>query len=143
MSRTKRPFTDEEVTALSRNPYTYKVTSTRIQFTAEFKEDFWQKHLQGESCNQILEELGYDPKVLGKYRVYAIKKHIEEQVNSPEGIHTGYRQYRRRSGDITEIEDLPPDKAFARMQNEIIYLRQELEFIKKIIKSDSDTDQRQ
>lgn len=90
MSRTKFLFTEEAVAALSNNPYTYKVTSTRIQFTAEFKEKFWQKHLKGESCHQILRDLGYDPKMFGKYRVYAIKKHIEEQVNSPEGIHTGY-----------------------------------------------------
>ncbi len=143
MSRTKRPFTEEEVAALSNNPYTYKVTSTRIQFTAEFKEEFWQKYLKGESCQQILRALGYDPKMFGKYRVYAIKKHIEEQVNSPEGIHTGYRRYRRNPDNVAEIEDLPPDKAFARMQNEIIYLRQELEFIKKIIKSDNNSDQRQ
>ena len=41
------------------------------------------------------------------------------------------------------MEDLPTDKAYARMQNEIIYLRQELEFIKKIIKSDTETCLRQ
>jgi hypothetical protein len=32
---------------------------------------------------------------------------------------------------------MPPEEARAAMQREILYLRQELEFIKKIIKTDS------
>ncbi len=46
-------------------------------------------------------------------------------------IHTG----NTRKMQITAA--CPPEEAMAAMQCEVLYLRQELEFIKKIIKTDS------
>jgi len=36
-----RAFTQEQIKKLKTNPYTFKVTTNKLYFTAKFKEDFW------------------------------------------------------------------------------------------------------
>ena len=36
-------FTEEEMSILRKNPYTYKITPRHIYFTAEFKKEFLRK----------------------------------------------------------------------------------------------------
>ena len=142
MAKSKKPFTDKEMEILKKNPYTHRVTRHQIQFTAEFKEEFWASYKSGKCLRLIIQELGYDPDILGHRRIEGIAAHIREQSTSEDGFHTGYRKHRKKE-PLTNPENYPSDKALARMQNEIIYLRQELEFIKKIIKSDPRNGQRQ
>lgn len=52
------------------------------------------------------------------------------------GLHEGYHLHKRHPEDA-DYSRMPPEEARAAMQREILYLRQELEFIKKIIKTDS------
>jgi hypothetical protein len=42
-----RTFTEEQIRKLKKNPYTFKVTTKRLFFTAKFKEDFWIRYQAG------------------------------------------------------------------------------------------------
>ena len=84
---------------LRSNPYTYKVTTCQIFFTAEFKERFYQLRQEGLLLNEVITMLGYDPDVLEEKRH---RRHISSpsirpyakvrasRKESPRGhIHTG------------------------------------------------------
>ncbi len=130
----KRPFTESEQKQLKRNPYTYQVTAQEIHFTAEFKQAFWDLYRSGTSAVLAMRQLGYDTDLLGKERIRGIRTAVQRQALSPEGFRTGYKPYRRRR-QPESIDALPPDQTLKRMQSEITYLRQEMEFLKKLISS--------
>lgn len=97
----------EEIRILASNRYTYRITETTIRFTLEFKKEFLKRYKEGYSPTQIVTDLGYDASVLGKRRVEGIRDHIMKE------------------------------KAIEYIQNELVYLRQEVEFIKKIITAEN------
>lgn len=136
MSLAKKAFTEKEIRQLKANPYTYQVTPNKIQFTAEFKEGFWKRYQSGEPALRIVKELGYNPDVLGKIRISGIRQHIKNEITRFGEFHTGYPSARKAS-DPEQLKNAPPEQVISRLQNEIIYLRQELDFIKKIISSDN------
>ena len=78
---TVKRFTEQEKLLLRKNPYTYRVTDNMILLTVEFKETFWKLYIQGFSPVSIFRELGYDPDLLGQYRInnfaFKLKKAIE------------------------------------------------------------------
>ena len=127
MSASKKLFTPAEVEILSSNPYTLSVTSKTIRFTLAFKQAFWTKRQAGERLQDIYRDLGYDPGILGDVRIKTIAK---------EGLHENNSQQAYRP-DQVDYSGRPQNEAMVRMQHEILYLRQELEFIKKIIKPET------
>lgn len=137
----KKPFTENEQKLLKRNPYTYQVTAQEIHFTAEFKQAFWDLYRSGTSPVLVMRQLGYDTDLLGKERIRGIRAAVQRQALSPEGFRTGYKPYRKRRRPES-IDALPPDQTLKRMQSEITYLRQEMEFLKKLINSDGESRRR-
>lgn len=127
----KKPFTESEQKLLKRNPYTYQVTAQEIHFTAEFKQAFWDLYRSGTSPVLVIRQLGYDTDLLGKERIRGIRTAVQRQALSPEGFRTGYKPYRKRRRPES-IDALPPDQTLKRMQSEITYLRQEMEFLKNL-----------
>lgn len=124
-------FTGEEMEALRSNPYTLKVTQCQLSFTAEFKELFWKLYNEGMHPKDILLSLGYDPAVLGENRVNGIRMHIKEEFNK-QGVFSSGRRPRRTSAG--KGPDVPPDPAveIRQLRNEVEYLRQQVDFLKKI-----------
>ncbi len=121
----KKPFTDEEVRILLANPYTAKVTTTYISFTKEFKELFWKDYCSGLPAKTILHQYGYDPEIFGDIRIRGIvynlaKKRLKDPAN----------ELKPRSC----VSVNPDDSAAAikQLEHEVQYLRQEVEFLKKI-----------
>lgn len=135
-------FTDEEVTILEENKYTAFVSNSSIRFTLEFKEMFMKRKQEGIPARRIFKEAGYDVDILGICRIKNFAKRIPKEASSRDGLHEGYHTYRKRPED-TDYGKMPPEEAIVGMQREILYLRQELEFIKKIIKTDSTGGQKQ
>ncbi len=131
----RKYFSDKEIKILKANPYTYKVTPERIRFTAEFKEMFWAKYRSGFTAPAAIRELGYDPDMFGKERIRGIVKNISREANSEKGFHTG-NSYSKIKKISFEEDPIPPSQAVVRLRNEVLYLRQEMEFLKKIINSD-------
>ena len=130
----KKRFTPEEVRQLSENPYTLSVTESRISFTLEAKKKILELHGSGKSLRQTLTEMGYDVDVLGHGRMKSIIKNIQSEAESEEGLHQGYkREVKRKQLSTEELSNLGVDEvSVIKLRNEVVYLRAEVEFLKKI-----------
>ena len=124
----KKVFTTEEVEMLRNNPYTYAVTPHILSFTKEFKELFWKEYQAGEIPRQILEKHGYPADVLGKERIWGIAHTIKGQYYSEEGLREGSL----KKSPSADIDCKTTEETVKKLQNEVQYLRQEIEFLKKI-----------
>lgn len=135
-------FTNEEVKILKENKYTSFVSNSSIRFTLEFKEMFMERKREGIPARRIFKEAGYDVDILGTYRIKNFAKRIPREASAPCGLHEGYHVHKKHPEDA-DYSRIPPEEAMATMQREVVYLRQELDFIKKIIKTDSIGGQKQ
>lgn len=126
-------FTQKQIKELKANPYTHKVISDRIWFTAAFKEAFWIKYQVGNTPRKILQELGYDTSYLGQKRIDGIVQKIKKDVIAGKEFTEGSTRPNRAF--LKNLEDINSPQTLEHMQNELFYLRQEVEFLKKIIKS--------
>lgn len=131
---TNKKFTEAEIKKLSKNPHTLSVTENRISFTLEAKRTILEQYGVGKSMRQIVKDLDYDPDVLGKGRLKSIAKNIQSEAESEQGLHQGYnRTAKRKRLSTEEISELKGDDAsIIKLRNEVVYLRAEVEFLKKI-----------
>lgn len=123
-------YTKKQQKELGKNPYTYKVTENRIFFTKEFKKVFWIKYNAGMSPRAIIKELGYDLSYFSQGQIDNIVQHLRKKSIAGEEFPEGYVREKRPN-----IKLLPPDtspETIQQMQNEITYLKQEIEFLKKV-----------
>ncbi|MBQ3512104.1 MAG: hypothetical protein IJA30_07410 [Bacilli bacterium] len=126
-----KEYTKKEMKILEDNPYTLKVTKNKLSHTAEFKKIFWTKYQAGESPRKILTDLGYDTKMFGQKRIDSMVQRIKAEALSGNGFSEGSNRTKRMK--IISNEDFTPE-SFAKMQHEVLYLKQEVEFLKKITK---------
>ena len=134
-----RCFEPAVIVSLRSNPYTLSVTEKTITFTLTFKQKMLEGIQSGRSPFVMMEELGYDPEVFGETRIKGIAYHIVKEAESPEGLHEG-RRAARTARAVTEEEAAanPPSYVLRRLQAEVSYLRQEMEFLKKIIRAETE-----
>ena len=128
MANQWKMFTPEEVEILSENLWVKKVTPKLIRYTEEFKEEFLRQRKKGKSGRVILENLGFNPSILGEGRIiglratcrdYELKKRLREgTLEEPE--------FPVVSGSSTNAQ-------LKRMQHKMNYMEQQIEFIKKTI----------
>lgn len=132
-----RTFTQEQIKKLEKNPYTFKVTKSKLYFTAKFKEDFWISYQAGNAPRKIMQDLGYDLSLFTQKQIDNYVQRIKREVLSGQGFHEGENRERRVSMKATQEDELSSPQSIERMQNELLYLRQEVEFLKKIITADN------
>ena len=126
----KTHFTQEQIAQMSANPYTYQVTTNNLLFTKEFKELFWKEYCRGSSPREILRQCGYDTDLLGGGRISGIGQIIKKEAAIGNGFHDG----KRPSDPFKAPKDITCDAATIRkMQDELEYLRPEMDFLKKTI----------
>ncbi len=128
----RNTFTKREIQILKSNLYTYRVTESQIFYTKEFKEEFWRRYQEGETPRKIVEELGYDPDMLGTARLSGLQINIKKQALRPEGFTEGKGRKKSLKSGMYSVDYSPSDETVVKMQHEIMYLRQEVEFLKKI-----------
>ena len=127
----KHVFSTEVQRKLRQNPYTFRVSAKQIAFTKEFKQDFWRLYTQGGYTPEaILEMLGYDPKVFGRIRISGIQKHVKQAMESETGPYNGRRSKKRST--LSADDGYMVSDSLEEMRHEIQYLRQEVEYLKKI-----------
>ena len=126
---TRKIFSAEEQQLLRENPYTLKVTSRQIWFTKEFKVEFCKRYELGALPREVFVALGYDPKVVGDYRINSFQSRIRTRAMSGEEFTEGRAQ---RPRGLHSVSDKNDEATFIRIQHELLYLRQEVEFLKKI-----------
>lgn len=132
-----RKFTQEEMNILRANKYTYGVIPTVISFTSEFKQEFWYRLQQGKRGCDIVRELGYDPEMLGETRIQGIKQTVRSQAKSGVFKQGNDAVINTKRPDYSMLSDHQKIHA---LEREVLYLRQEIEFLKKIQKSNNRKD---
>lgn len=133
----RRTYTKEEQAILQKNPYTFKVTDNSLFFTAEFKRSFWASYQAGETPRTILRDRGYDLKMFTQSAIDSLTHRIKMEATSGKGFREGPATQRQRPA--AQAEDaisgelmLPTPENMQRIWNEVAYLRQQVEFIKKV-----------
>lgn len=124
-------FTKKEMETLASNRFTAKVTPRYIYYTLEFQNLFLSMYESGKNSAEIFSELGYDVEILGKSRVYTYPGLLRDKLGR-----TGIRRTRIRTtieapSDV-DYNTMPSMQSVAAMQHELLYLRQQLDFLKKI-----------
>lgn len=128
-----KEFTLEEIEILRKNLNTWAVNKTRISLTKEAKEHIVELAASGKSARQCIEELGYNPDMLGKSRFSSMLYNAQREVRQGKQLHNGYAKRKPKRITVDELEELSMDpESFGRMKNELAYLRQEVDFLKKI-----------
>ena len=157
MKHQPKHFTPFEIELLRQNPNTYSVTPRMLSFTAEFKRLYWERYQAGDAVVQIFEDAGYDPLVVGYTRMHSLAPNLRKVVregreftefgarsslgpaNSPrdkpknnEALLSGSpsKPSKKRTANTSSVD-------IEKMYHEIVYLRQHVEFLKKIIAKDN------
>ena len=133
---TSKLFTEEQLAVLRRNPNTQYVSASVIKFTQEFKEKLAEAIRRGAQIRPFFQEAGYDYDMLGNARIKTIVSRMRKEVNAGRTPHAGYKK-RKRHPDLEDYKEMSSEEAMQRMQTEILYLHQELDFIKKIFEMDN------
>jgi len=132
-----KEYTPKQIKELEKNPYVYKVTKHKLYYTAKLKEDFWISYQAGNTPRKILSDFGFDLEIFGQKQIDSLVQHIKRQALSGNGFSEGENRIKRVPIKETNEEELSSPQSIERMQNELLYLRQEVEFLKKIIIADN------
>jgi len=120
-------FTREQIEVLRHNPYVRKVGAITVSFTGEFKRRFWEMYTKGNLLpREILELLGIDTEILGAARIRNIAYNLKLEL-------ANFGEFSDIRRNAAQREKIPPDQELKRLRMEVEYLRQEQEFIKKIM----------
>ena len=129
---TPKRFTKEQREILLKNPNTAYVSDSVIKFKQEFKIKLVEAVNQGVPVRRFIQEAGYDYEMLGDDLITTFVSRWRKEAREENTIHAGYKE-RKRHPDLADYKGMAPEEAMHHMQNEILYLHQELDFIKKII----------
>lgn len=132
-----KEYTEKQIKDLQKNSYVLKVSKHKLYYTAKFKEEFWISYQAGNSPRKILSDFGFDLSIFGQKQIDSLVQHIKKQALSGNGFSEGENRQRRSPMKATNENELSSPQSIERMQNELLYLRQEVEFLKKIIIADN------
>ncbi len=129
----KNPFTEEQIEQLQVNQHVRSISASTIRFTEEFKRYFYEKHKSGISARQIFSECGIDPDVLGDSRIdgfrYTLNKYAKREEGFSDNRQGNYRHAPQQGEEALETR-------IKRLEHELAYTRQEVEFLKKLQMAD-------
>jgi len=130
----KRQFTEEELAFLRRNPYTAYVDENTLSFTVPFKIEYMRLHNKGVPPREILPRLGYPIEIIGKSRLVGISQKVRGEAESKLGFREPKHKRMAPLLDVSpEVEAALTDRQMInRLQCEVAYLHQEIDFLKKI-----------
>lgn len=134
-----KEYTAREMKLLKANPYTFKVTKNKLYFTIEFKETFWTAYQAGMAPRKILEDLGYDLEMFGQKQIDSMVQSMKRQAESGNGFRQGENRTRRKKDELSIQEGAAAEskETLENILNELKYLRQEVEFLKKIVRTEN------
>ena len=122
-------FTPEQKEILQANPFTLFVDDNCIRFTVEFKRYLLEeREKNGTPWKEVFRKAGYDPDILGEARITKIVSITRNQAASEKGL----RETISKKHMVKLKEKQSDKKAIRDLQNEVIHLRQQVEFLKKI-----------
>lgn len=131
----KQKFTQQEMDIIAQNPYVVNVYPTRISYSLAFKKYALKLAQEGIKSPEIFRKAGFDPEMLGKQRMYVALKKFKQEAASPEGLHEprGKSKEERLAEFSKEDYSKKHTKvAIRELQNKVVHLEQQIEFLKKI-----------
>jgi len=130
-------LTHLQIKELQKSPFVEKVTEAQVFFTAAFKEHFVEEHQKGKTPTSIIAEAGIDPDILGYSRIRSLRTVAYYHADQKKRV-----EIRQKAG-IPESGEAPSGEKerIRRLEHELAYTRQELEFLKKIYTADREAEQ--
>jgi len=128
MAKPHNKFTEEQMQSLQGNKYIRSIGEDMVYYTDECKRLCWHMlTVENLMPKEIMRRLGLDYQTLGRPRVRSLMYSLRKQHECVGGgsANQGDEQPKRR-------EKQTPEQKLERVQAENEYLKQELEFIKKI-----------
>lgn len=117
-------FTDEQIEYFKHNRHVKNVGRSFVYFNDSFKEQFWLMYRDENILpKEILLRLGVDYEMLGRKRVEGIVQNLKKKYAG--GISEDKRKKRKTEQNR--------ERHVSKLHAEIEYLRQENEFLKKIV----------
>ncbi len=136
--RKKHRYTDEQMEILAQNPFTHSIKPDGITFTLEFKEFFVdQIRNHGMTSRKALKAAGYDITMFTSVAMDRMRQRILAEADSPKGLKPprGLTQAERtRAYAKKNLEAQRTSTSIKEMQQRIVHLEQQIEFLKKIQK---------
>lgn len=136
-TRNIKKFTPEQIEVLAANPFTHMVTVHRISYTLEFKNLFLARYESGEPVKEIFAGLGYDAAILGDDRMYTFAYKLSRLADAGVALTEDSPRTELKKPVNVDYNTMPAQQSVASMQREIAYLRQQVEFLKKITELDN------
>lgn len=131
----RKLFSEEEIAELKQNPHVTSVSPRSVNFSPEFKQIAYEAMMRGENLASVLETYGINTGVLGEVRIRGMAQRLYQFADREEGFRSQKGQ-RERNKDELEEENLR--KRLQRLENELAYTRQEVEFLKKVQEADTE-----
>lgn len=131
----RKLLSEEEITELKQNPHVTSVSPRSVNFSAEFKQIAYEAMMRGENLASILETYGINTGILGEVRIRGMAQRLYQFAEREEGFRSQKGQ-RKRNKEELEEENLR--KRLQRLENELAYTRQEVEFLKKVQEADTE-----
>jgi hypothetical protein len=130
----RRSLSQEQIEELKKSPHILFVSEKTISYSAKFKEHVYHEYQAGKSYETILSEAGIDPDLLGTRRLNSLRTMVQAEG-------------KREAGFTDKNSRLPPRTLsarvaktntgkIARLEHELAYAKQELEYLKKIYLAD-------
>ena len=126
-------FTQSQIEYLEKNPYVKSVSKSTVRFTEEFKQMFYDERIKGKSARQIFKSIGIEPAILGESRIDGICYTINKNAKRDSGFtdeRINNSRKKREDGETTA------EKRIRKLEHELAYTRQEVEFLKKLYMAD-------
>ena len=131
MAAACNPFTDEQVAALQANPNVALADRDKVYFTAKFKEHFWALYTKENMMpSEILRRARIDPKMLGTARTRGMVANLKKEI-AKNGSFIDVIVIRARMPEVQSSTKKADN--IDSLRAEVEYLRQERDFLKKII----------
>lgn len=131
----RKLLSKEEIAELKQNPHVTSVSPRSVNFSAEFKQIAYEAMMRGENLASVLETYGINTGVLGEVRIHGMAQRLYQFAEREEGFRSQKGQKKRNKEEVEE-ENLR--KRMQRLENELAYTRQEVEFLKKMQEADTE-----
>lgn len=125
----RKVFSEEEVAELKQNPHVAMVTKRTVNFTAEFKQILYEAMVRGERLAIVLEMYGINTGILGEARIRGLSQRIYEFSDRKEG-------FEKKKPQPKQTFEEGMSKRIKKLENELAYALQEVEFLKKVRMAD-------
>jgi hypothetical protein len=135
-------FTEEQTVKLLSSPHVNRVTPKTISYTKAFKEEFVKRYCAGESPIEIFASCGLDPDIIGRKRIYGFSQTLRVLVSAGKPLQEGKPPKgqdalpipkRRAHQSVAEVFASLSAEDVHKLYQRVVYLTQEMEFLKKIM----------